>query len=185
MKGPERLGKQRLLLSSVLIKEKSGKVYSDIFNIEPFIQGIINEKIKINVTLEGKYSSFAGMLKWDVSESLKYSEINNCLLVESDKEGEYEISCEIDGEIRTSNIIIYKDQNQLENSNFIKVPYNIYSVNKNEMIEIIPSVISRKYNEEDLYFDDVFKEEDVDEPYDDVEEEDGYGSYRSGFDDED
>ena len=39
----------------------------------------------------------------------------------------------------------------------------------------------------DLYYDDVFKEEeDVDEPYDDVEEEDGYGSYRSRFqDDED
>ena len=37
----------------------------------------------------------------------------------------------------------------------------------------------------DLYYDDVFKEEeDVDEPYDDVEEEDGYGSYRDRFQDE-
>ena len=37
----------------------------------------------------------------------------------------------------------------------------------------------------DLYYDDVFKEEeDVDEPYDDVEEEDGYGSYRSRFQDD-
>ena len=37
----------------------------------------------------------------------------------------------------------------------------------------------------DLYYDDVFKEEeDVDEPYDDVEEEDGYGTYRTRFQDE-
>lgn len=39
----------------------------------------------------------------------------------------------------------------------------------------------------DLYFDDVFKEEDdVDEPYDDVEAEDGYGSFGgySSYDDE-
>ena len=36
----------------------------------------------------------------------------------------------------------------------------------------------------DLYYDDVFKEEDIDEPYDDHEAEDGYGSYNSGFDDE-
>lgn len=36
----------------------------------------------------------------------------------------------------------------------------------------------------DLY-DDVFKEEDIDEPYDDVEPEDGYSSYNSNDDDDD
>ena len=46
--------------------------------------------------------------------------INNGLILETDKEGEYVISCEIEGEIRTSDIIIYKDQNAKENSNFIK-----------------------------------------------------------------
>ena len=33
-------------------------------------------------------------------------------------------------------------------------------------------------DEDDLYYDDVFKEEeDIEEPYDDVEEEDGYSRY--------
>ena len=41
-------------------------------------------------------------------------------------------------------------------------------------------------NEDELYYDDVFKEEeDIDEPYDDVEPEDGYYTSRHRNDDED
>lgn len=136
----------------VLIKENDGKIYSDTFNIEPFIQGIINEKVKVNVILEGKYETLGSMLKWNIPSEFKYTMINNGLILETDKEGEYIISCEIEGEIRTSNIIIYKDQNVKEKSNFIKVPSNIFTINKNEIIEIIPSVISKNYREDDLYF---------------------------------
>ena len=39
-------------------------------------------------------------------------------------------------------------------------------------------------NDDELYYDDVFKEEDIDEPYDDVEPEDGY-NLRHRNDDED
>ena len=41
-------------------------------------------------------------------------------------------------------------------------------------------------SEDELYYDDVFKEEeDIDEPYDDVEPEDGYYTSRHKNDDED
>ena len=55
-----------------------------------------------------------------------------------------------------------------------------------DIVNHLDDVLDEFDGEEDLYYDDVFKEEeDIDEPYDDVEPEDGYYTNRHRNDDED
>ena len=73
-----------------------------------------------------------------------------------------------------------------EEGTFVELKYDKVSFGDLDFDDDEDDVLDDFDNEDELYYDDVFKEEeDIDEPYDDVEPEDGYYTSRHKNDDED